>query len=178
MIVRFLISIFVFSFVFQSAFSQALTSKTFKKAEKAYYKNEFAKAKELYVNTIETYSDCAPCHAQLANIFANESDFESGLEEINKAIDLEEKNKNEEGNLGYYYSIRSFLYFNLDDFDSSQEDISTAIKNDNKNNNYYFMRSLMRRMKGDIVGCCQDLEMAKELGNKKAEDYITIYCVK
>ena len=160
------------------SFSQALKSNTFKKAEKAYYKNDFEKAKELYISTIDTYNDCSHCHAQLANINVNESDFEGALEEINVAITAEKSNNNENGNLGYYYSIRSFIYFSLEDFESSHEDISLAINNDANNNNYYFMRSLMRRMQGDLLGCCKDLEMAKTLGNKKAQDYITIYCSK
>jgi tetratricopeptide (TPR) repeat protein len=158
--------------------SQIIKNKHFKKAEKAYYNEDYTKAKSLYLKAIEEISDCSLCYAQLANIYNIESNFESAFEQINIAIKYEELNNNNSGNLGFYFSIRSFVQFNLNDLNQAQEDISNAIKLEPNNDNYFFMRSLMRRMDGDIDGCCSDLVSAQNLGNKKAENYLSIYCSK
>ena len=172
---------FIFSIFFFSTtviHSQAIKSNTFKKAEKAYYKEDYEKAETLYYKTIKDKGPCSQCYSQLANIYSNDTKFKKALELINKSIVIEESLDNENKTLGYYFSIRSFIHFNLGDLKKARKDISRAIKVETDNDNYYFMRSLMRRMDGDLSGCCKDLESAKELGHLKAQEYISIYCSK
>lgn len=159
-------------------FGQAIKSGTFKRAEKAFYNDDFEKAKILYEKTIDQKGSCSQCFAQLANIYSNVSNYEEALKKINKALEIEKSAGNPNQSLGYYFSIRSFVFFNLGDLKRAKKDISEAIDLETDNDNYYFMRSLMRRMDGDLRGCCKDLEFAKELGNLKAQEYITIYCSK
>lgn len=160
------------------SFGQATKSASFKKAEKAYYAEEYSKAKSLYLKTLDSKGSCSQCLAQIANIYNIESNFNEALVQINKAIESENSIPSKEKVLGYYHSIRSFVYFNLGNLNLAKEDISEAIKKESKNDNYYFMRSLMRRMDGDLKGCCKDLESALKLGNTKAQEYLSIYCTK
>ncbi len=148
------------------------------KANKAYEKGDFSKAKNFYKKALSFDSIYVRAYIQLANIAIEEKQYEDGLKLINRAINLEVKTENDELQLAYFYSIRSFCYYNLDKTKESLEDISFAIKLNQENASYYFMRSLMRRMLGDIKGCCQDLKKSSELGNMTADEYLNIYCVK
>jgi tetratricopeptide (TPR) repeat protein len=148
------------------------------KANKAYEKGDFSKAKNFYIKALSYDSIYVRAYIQLANIAVEEKQFEQGLKFANQAIKIEKKTENDEIQLAYFYSIRSFCNYNLDNTKESMEDISIAIKMNQENASYYFMRSLMRRMLGDIKGCCQDLKKSSELGNMNAVEYLNIYCVK
>ena len=156
-------------------------SKLFKelsKANKAYENGEWLKAKNSYLNVLKYDSLYVKAYIQLANIDIEEKHYKDALVKLNTSLQIEKKQDNDQIQLAYIYSLRSFCFFNLDNTKESLNDISTAIKLNSENPNYFFIRSLLRRMNGDINGCCQDLKMSAQLGNIKANDYIAIYCVK
>lgn len=173
LLIGLLISIFHSSFAQKNKLYSCLA-----KANKAYEKGDYSKAKNFYTKALSYDSIYVRAYIQLANIALEEKQFEDGLKLTNRAINLERKTENDELQLAYFYSIRSFCYYNLDKTKESMEDISLAIKMNQENASYYFMRSLMRRMIGDIKGCCQDLKKSSELGNITAVEYLNIYCEK
>jgi tetratricopeptide (TPR) repeat protein len=148
------------------------------KANTAYNSRDFIKAKNLYVKALSYDSLYVKAYVQLANIAAEQQLFNEAIAYINKALTLESKLESDNVQLAYMYSIRSFCYFNLDKTTESLEDISKAIKLNEENASYFFMRSFMRRMIGDLKGCCLDLKKSADLGNMTATEYLTIYCSK
>ena len=168
-------------FLFYSIIASAQKNKlllSLSKANCAYEKQDYQKAKKYYLKVLTVDSMYAKAYVQLTNIACENQQFDVALTTINKAISIEKATERNESELAYMYSIRSFCYFNLDKPEESLKDISTAIALNTENGSYYFMRSLMKRMNGDIKGCCQDLKKSLELGNSSASEYMSIYCLK
>jgi tetratricopeptide (TPR) repeat protein len=124
--------------------------------------NAYNKALELNANLPIAYFN-------RGTLYMNEGKNEEALNDFNKAIEL---------NSQYYkaYSNRGIVYFNQQKYAEAINDYTSAI--DIKNDYYeaYFNRGMAEYSIGNLKACCEDLQVAADLGFKQAADAVLQFC--
>ncbi len=157
-------------------FAQGKANKLVEKGNEHLTSLEFNKAEELYNKALSIDSTCVEAYIQKSDIEIQKNEFNNALVLIECARKVAEAKNEKNETVAHIYSVRSFIYFNLNNYQKSSEDMNNAIVLNDQNSSYYFMRALIRRMNSDLKGCCSDLKKASNLGLKKAEESLTLYC--
>ena len=108
-------------------------------------------------------------YLQKGNVEMDKKNYKEALENLNKAIELDEEN-------GEAYAYRGMTKYHLKDLDGAMEDYNHALKLIPDYGEVYDLRGIVKGEKGDSLGACEDWNKAFDLGFNKASELIEKYC--
>jgi len=140
-------------------------------------KNQKKKALKTYRQAAE-FLDYSSVYSTIAFKEIQLGEYESALQNLNKAIGMDPQND-------YAYSNRALLYVKLKKYEQAKADIEKAIALNSQNPYAFKHRALLHIALNDMAQACQDLEKAEALGYVKfgnesdkyeVEDLKKAYC--
>lgn len=166
---RILITVFALT-IFAPTFGQT--------AQECYNKGNEKFNSQDYAGSIKDYDKAIKLDPKYTDAYYNRGssklylkDYKSALADFDKAIELKPDFINA-------YSNRGVARLKTDDAKGAIKDFDSAIKLDPKNSSAYFMRGQVKLQSRDTDGGCADLTKSKELGDNRADKYLSQYCGK
>ncbi len=96
-------------------------------------------------------------------------DFKSAMTDFNKTIELDPK-------LVKAYYSRATVFVSQEKYAEALPDLDKTIELDQTTPNVLTLRGQIRAQIGNKKGACEDFNQAKQIGDKKADKYISQFC--
>jgi tetratricopeptide (TPR) repeat protein len=122
-----------------------------------------------YDKSIRFNPNYAPAYLNRGGVKQTVKDFQGALKDYERAIKLDP-------NYGEAYLNRGNVYFLAQAYTMAIKDYDKALVILPRSTDAFFYRGLTRSQLGDKQGACMDLDAAKNLGKKEAEQVIKDIC--
>ncbi len=158
-------------------FAIICTLTVFGQTSQDYFQNGIAKHKEQdYKGAIKDYDKAIKEDKTNAEAFYNRGscelalkDFKSAMADFTMTIELDSKF------VKAYYS-RATVYVSQNKFVEALPDLDKTIELDKTIPNVLTLRGQIRAQTGNKKGACEDFTAAKEIGDQKADKYLSQFC--
>ena len=137
--------------------------------------NEKAKSQD-FAGSIVEYDKAIKLDSGFTDAYYNRGSSKLYMKDYKGAIDDFDKVLQQKPDLVKAYTNRGVAKLKLEDLKGAISDWDQAIKLDPENSSAFFMRGQAKLQTDDREGGCADLSKAKELGDTRAEKYLTQYC--
>ena len=155
------------------------------------------------ISTLNSFGQTATEYFQSGIAKHEQQDFKGAVKEYDKAIKLDQTNKNAFFNRGTcalamtdfkaamtdftkaieldqnyanaYYS-RATVYVSQQKYKEALPDLDKTIELDPKVPNALTLRGQIRAQTGNKIGACEDFQQAKQIGEKQADKYLSQFC--
>lgn len=159
----FLITILTLSVLGQTA------PEYFQKGIEKHKEQDYKGAIKEYDKAIKTDKDYVDAYFNRGSCELALKDFKSALNDFNKTTELDSKY------VKAYYSKAS-VYVSQEKYAEALPALDKTIELDQTIPNALTLRGQIRAQTGNKKGACEDFNKAKEIGDKKAEKYISQFC--
>jgi tetratricopeptide (TPR) repeat protein len=160
-----------------TAFLLICTIAVFGQTSKEHLENGITKhEKQDFKGAIKDYSKAIKADKKNKNAYYNRGNCELALKDFNSAMtDFDKTIKLDPKFVKAYYS-RATVFVSQKKYLEALPDLDKTIELDPTIPNVLTLRGQIRAQTGDKTGACEDFTQAKEIGDSKADKYLSQFC--